>query len=111
MIETILNIFRDLVSLFSNVYALLGYILSGAGIIAISYFLIIRPIIKSFTDKGRRMYWISHLALIIWGLVLGPYIFINLVDTFDTWGMILGLIIYATPLVLALRKNENDPEA
>ena len=111
MIEVILDIFRDLASLASNVYILLGYILSGVGIVAVLYFLIIRPIVKSFTDRGKRWYWVSHLMLIVWGFVIGPLILINLYDSFEVWGMIIGLVVYATPLFLALRNDKNIKES
>lgn len=78
MFELIIGIFEDLLSLVTKLYSLLGYILGGAFVFALAYFLVIRPVIKMFTDPGKRMYWFTVIVILVWGMFIGPILVLML---------------------------------
>lgn len=110
MIDLIMGIFADLVSLVSKLYYLLGYIIAGVFFISLLYLLVVRPILGVANDKGKRLYWFSLIFLLVWGLAAGPLFMFWLLDVSGGFGFIVGMVIYIgvmIPIYKYSRKFEN----
>lgn len=100
MVESIKRIIEGVGNIYSGVYSLLAYALSGFLAIALIYLLVIRPIRKAITDKGSRWYWLSVLFLVAFGFG-GPILIFKLGKPFGTPGYLIGIGIYAIVIMLA----------
>jgi hypothetical protein len=113
VIDLIGQIIDDLVSLISGLLQLGGLLIGLLVFSIFLYLLIIRPLLGSVLDKGKRLYWINFLVLLIFGLVLGPLMVVGITEKFPDYGFLIGASLYVLLIWLIAKpalKRENEQD-
>lgn len=88
------QILSDLVSLVGGLIQLGGLLIGVIFFSIIIYIIIIRPILGSFFDKGKRLYWINVVVLLLFGLFIGPFMAVEIAEMYPKYGVFIGMALY-----------------